>query len=49
MGIGDIYTIVLVFQLRAIDKKRLKRKIGQLDTAHLAQLYVHVKALLQFP
>lgn len=31
-------SVALVFQLRAIDKKRLKRKIGQLSANYLAQL-----------
>ena len=42
-------SVVLVFQLRAIDKRRVKRKLGHLSAAHLAQLYDLVKALLQIP
>ncbi len=42
-------SIALVFQLRAIDKRRLRRMIGRLGTPHLAQLHEHIKALLQLP
>ena len=42
-------SVALVFQLRAIDKRRLKRVIGRLSTAHLAELHQHIKALLQLP
>jgi mRNA-degrading endonuclease toxin of MazEF toxin-antitoxin module len=38
-----------VFQLRAIDKRRLKRKIGRLSASHLAQLQKHIKVLLELP
>lgn len=30
-------SVVLVFQLRAIDKRRLRRKLGRLSAPHLAQ------------
>jgi mRNA interferase MazF len=40
-------SVALVFQLRAIDKRRLRRKIGRLTASHLAQLRQHVNALLQ--
>ena len=40
-------SVALVFQLRAIDKRRLKRKIGRLSTSDLARLHRHIKALLQ--
>ncbi len=42
-------SVVLVFQLRAIDKRRLGRKIGQLSASHLAQLHQLVKSLLRLP
>lgn len=42
-------SVALVFQLRAIDKRRLKRMIGRLSTAHLAELHQQIKALLQLP
>lgn len=41
-----ITSVALVFQLRAIDKRRLKHKIGRLSTPHLAQLHQHIKAML---
>ncbi len=37
----------LVFQLRAIDKRRLKRKIGKLSDTDTAKLYQQVKTLMQ--
>jgi mRNA interferase MazF len=39
-------SVVLVFQLRAIDKRRLKRKLGRLNKQHLAQLHQQVKTLM---
>ena len=42
-------SVALVFQLRAIDKRRLKRMIGRLNTAHLAELRQHIKVLLELP
>jgi mRNA interferase MazF len=42
-------SVVLVFQLRAIDKRRLGRKIGCLSPLHLAQLRQQVQMLLQLP
>jgi len=42
-------SVVLVFQLRAIDKRRLRRKIGKLSVNHLAQLNDHIKTLMQLP
>ena len=45
----SVDSVALVFQLRAIDKKRLKRKIGRLSATPLAQLYQHAKSLLQLP
>jgi len=40
-------SVALVFQLRAIDKRRLKYMIGNLGSHHLTQLRQHIKALLQ--
>jgi len=42
-------SVALVFQLRAIDKKRLKRKIGRLHPSHLTQLFQFIKTLMQLP
>jgi len=42
-------SVVLVFQLRAIDKRRLGRKIGYLSPLYLAQLRQQVQMLLQLP
>jgi len=42
-------SVALVFQLRAIDKRRLRRVIGRLSAPHLAQLHQYIKALLQLP
>jgi mRNA interferase MazF len=42
-------SVALVFQLRAIDKRRLRRKIGRLNAQHLAQLQQHVKTLMRLP
>jgi len=42
-------SVVLVFQLRAIDKRRLRRKIGRLNAQHLTELRLHLKALMQLP
>jgi mRNA interferase MazF len=42
-------SVALVFQLRAIDKRRLGRRIGRLGTSHLAQLREQMKTLLQLP
>ncbi len=41
-------SVALVFQLRAIDKRRLKRQIGQLSNSDLALLHPRVKTLFQF-
>lgn len=40
-------SVALVFQVRAIDKRRLRRMIGRLNPAHLAQVHQHLKTLLQ--
>lgn len=42
-------SVALVFQLRAIDKRRLRGMIGRLSTSHLAQLHQHIKTLLKLP
>jgi mRNA interferase MazF len=44
-----VSSVALVFQLRAIDKRRLKRKIGRLSHHHLSQLHQHIKKLMQLP
>jgi mRNA interferase MazF len=41
-----IPSIVLAFQLRAIDKKRLNKKIGVLDAAHLDELNKTLKTMM---
>src|SRR5882672_9147325 len=40
-------SVALVFQLRAIDKRRLKRRIGRISGALLAQVQQAMKELLQ--
>jgi len=40
-------SIALVFQIRAIDKKRLKNKIGELEASILAELDSVLKKILQ--
>jgi len=42
-------SVALVFQLRAIDKRRLGRKIGRLSDSHLTQVHQFVKSLLRLP
>ena len=42
----DAVSVGLAFQLRAIDKKRLKAKIGEIEEAHLKRIDVLLKALL---
>lgn len=42
-------SVALVFQLRAIDKRRLRRKIGRLNAQPLAELHQQLKALMQLP
>jgi mRNA interferase MazF len=39
-------SVLLVFQLRAIDKKRLVKKIGSLENHHLLQLDTEIRYLL---
>jgi mRNA interferase MazF len=45
----SVPSVALVFQLRAIDKRRLKKKMGRLGNSHLAQLQEHVKVLMRLP
>ena len=40
-------SVVLVFQLRAIDKRKLRQKIGKLSAPLLAQLQQSIKTLVQ--
>ena len=39
-------SVVLVFQLRAVDKRRLGQKVGRLSSAYMAELQRHVRSLL---
>jgi len=39
-------TILLVFQLRAIDKRRLNRKLGALEPQYMQQMRAKIKELL---
>jgi mRNA interferase MazF len=39
-------SVLLVFQLRAIDRQRLRRLIGQLENNHLQQLNEEINRLL---
>ena len=39
-------SILLALQLRAIDKKRLHRKLGTLEKAHMAELNKMLKTML---
>ena len=40
-------SVALVFQLRAIDKKKLKNKVGRLNSSYLSELQKHIESLLQ--
>jgi mRNA interferase MazF len=40
-------SVALVFQLRAIDRRRVRRRLGRLSAPDLAQLRDQMKALLQ--
>ena len=42
-------SVVLAFQLRAIDKRRLGQKLGQLGGAQLEELRQHMRVLLRLP
>jgi mRNA interferase MazF len=45
-GLSSI-SVALLFQVRAIDKKRLKNKIGDLENHILGQVDIKLKKLLQ--
>lgn len=40
-------SIVMVFQIRAIDKKRLKKKIGELEESALKKIDIILKDMLR--
>jgi mRNA interferase MazF len=40
-------SVVLVFQLRAIDKRRLGQRLGRLVDAQIEELQGHIKALMR--
>ncbi|HXU36259.1 MAG TPA: type II toxin-antitoxin system PemK/MazF family toxin [Blastocatellia bacterium] len=40
-------SVALVFQLRAIDKRRVKRRLGRLSASDLSQIHEQIKALLK--
>ena len=40
-------SIALIFQIRAIDKKRLTKKIGELDNQNLKEVDAILKMLLK--
>ena len=42
----DVILVALVFQLRAIDKRRLKSKIGKLEKAKLELLKQNLKEIM---
>jgi mRNA interferase MazF len=42
-------SVALVFQLRAINKRRLKGRIGRLNASLLAQVHQAIKDLFQLP
>lgn len=44
---GEIWSILLVFQLRAIDKNRIKNKIGILDSNTINQVDLMIKEMLK--
>jgi len=39
-------SVALVFQLRAIDKRRVRRRLGRLSASDLAQVHDQMKSLL---
>jgi len=39
-------SILLIFQVRAIDKSRLKRKIGMLESSYMTKMEAEIRALL---
>jgi len=44
----DVASVALVFQLRAIDKKRLKNKLGKIEEAKLRLLKENLKEIMGF-
>ena len=42
----DKPTVLLAFQIRAIDKNRLIRKLGRLEDDHLKNLEMKIRSLL---
>ena len=45
--IGNPPPIALIFQLLAVDKKRIVRKIGRLEASSLRKVEIDIKNLLQ--
>lgn len=43
----DTISAALVFQLRAIDKRRIRRRLGRLSASDLSQIQDQIKALLK--
>ena len=43
----DVPSVVLIFQLRAIDKRRLKDKIGKITQSQLTRLKQSLKEILK--
>lgn len=43
----NMASVALVFQLRAIDKRRVRRRLGRLSASDLSQVHDQMKALLQ--
>ena len=43
----NVASVALVFQLRAIDKRRLRRRLGRLSASDLSQVQDQMKVLLQ--
>jgi len=44
----DVPSVALIFQIRAIDKKRLIRKIGKIDQERLEIIKAKLKELIGF-
>ena len=42
-------SVVMVFQMRAIDKERIIRKIGRLSQADIARIHVEIWRMLKPP
>jgi len=43
----NLDSVALVFQLRAVDKKRLKNKLGSLDHTDIEILYQKIKEIMK--